>query len=95
MPMHRDHPAAFLEFTDPRLYTLVSVGLLIGGVVVIETVFAYPGLGRLLIFAIEQHDLPLLEAGMLVLTTIYSSANLLADISYAWLNPRIRHTGAA
>ena len=73
----------------------IDFGLLIGGVVVIETVFAYPGLGRLLIFAIEQHDLPLLEAGMLVLTTIYSSANLLADISYAWLNPRIRHTGAA
>ena len=73
----------------------LDFGLLIGGVVVIETVFAYPGLGRLLIFAIEHHDLPLLEAGMLVLTTIYALANLLADLSYAVLNPRIRYTGAA
>ncbi|MBV9734755.1 MAG: ABC transporter permease, partial [Acidisphaera sp.] len=47
----------------------IDVGLLIGGVVVVETVFAYPGLGRLLVYAIEQHDLPLLQAGMLVLTT--------------------------
>jgi peptide/nickel transport system permease protein len=73
----------------------IDFGLLIGGVVVIETVFAYPGLGRLLIFAIEHHDLPMLEAGMLVLTTIYALANLAADISYALLNPRIRYTSAA
>ncbi len=74
----------------------IDFGLLIGGVVVIETVFAYPGLGRLLIYAIERHDLPLLQAGMLVLTTIYALANLLADLLYAALNPRIRHaTGVA
>ena len=69
----------------------IDFGLLIGGVVVIETVFAYPGLGRLLVYAIERHDLPLLQAGMLVLTTIYAIANLLADLLYAALNPRIRH----
>lgn len=72
----------------------IDFGLLIGGVVVIETVFAYPGLGRLLVFAIERHDLPLLQAGMLVLTTIYALANLLADVLYAVLNPRIRHAAA-
>lgn len=72
----------------------IDFGLLIGGVVVVETVFAYPGLGRLLIFAIQQHDLPLLQAGMMVLTTIYATANLLADLAYALLNPRIRHAGA-
>jgi hypothetical protein len=44
----------------------IDFGLLIGGIVVIETVFAYPGLGRLLVFAIEHHDLPLLQAGMMV-----------------------------
>ena len=71
----------------------IDFGLLIGGVVVIETVFAIPGLGRLLVFAIEQHDLPLLQAGMLVLTTIYALANLAADLAYAWLNPRIRFAG--
>ena len=69
----------------------IDFGLLIGGVVVIETVFAYPGLGRLLVYAIERHDLPLLQAGMLVVTAIYALANLGADLSYAVLNPRIRY----
>ncbi len=69
----------------------IDFGLLIGGAVVIETVFAFPGLGRLLVFAIEHHDLPLLQAGMLVLTAVYAGANLVADLLYAALNPRIRH----
>jgi peptide/nickel transport system permease protein len=69
----------------------IDAGILIGGVVVVETVFAYPGLGRLLVFAIEHHDLPLLQAGMMVVTAIYALANLVADLSYALLNPRIRH----
>ncbi len=73
----------------------IDFGLLIGGVVVVETVFAYPGLGRLLVFAIEHHDLPLLQAGMMVVTTIYALANLAADMSYAVLNPRIRVGGAS
>jgi len=73
----------------------IDFGLLIGGVVVVETVFAYPGLGRLLVFAIEHHDLPLLQAGMLVLTAIYALANLAADLGYAALNPRIRYGAAA
>jgi peptide/nickel transport system permease protein len=73
----------------------VDVGILIGGIVVVETVFAYPGLGRLLIFAIEHRDLPLLQAGMLVVTTVYALANLAADLLYAWINPRIRYGGAA
>ncbi len=72
----------------------IDFGLLIGGVVVVETVFAYPGLGRLLVFAIERHDLPLLQAGMLALTAIYAAANLVADLLYAVLNPRIRHAAA-
>jgi peptide/nickel transport system permease protein len=73
----------------------IDFGLLIGGVVVIETVFAFPGLGRMLVFAIERHDLPLLQAGMLVLTAAYALANLVADVLYALLNPRIRHAVSA
>jgi peptide/nickel transport system permease protein len=68
----------------------IDLGLLMGGIVVAETVFAYPGLGRLLVFAIEHHDLPLLQAGMMVVTAIYAFANLAADLCYALLNPRIR-----
>jgi peptide/nickel transport system permease protein len=73
----------------------IDLGLLIGGIVVIETVFAYPGLGRMLVFAIEHHDLPLLQAGMMVVTAIYIMANLAADLGYAVLDPRIRVGGPA
>ena len=76
----------------PPTITILAIdaGILIGGIVVVETVFAYPGLGRLLIFAIEHQDLPLLQAGMMVVTAIYALANLIADLSYALFNPRIR-----
>jgi peptide/nickel transport system permease protein len=73
----------------------IDAGLLIGGIVVVETVFAYPGLGRLLVFAIEKHDLPLLQIGMMVITAIYALANFMAELLYAVLNPRIRVTGTA
>jgi len=71
----------------------IDVGLLIGGVVVAETVFSYPGLGRLLIFAIERHDLPLIQASILVIAAIYCFANLAADLLYAYFNPKIRYGG--
>jgi peptide/nickel transport system permease protein len=69
----------------------MDLGWLIGGVVVTETVFAYPGLGRALIFAIERHDLPMIQASILVIAAIYCSANLVADLLYAFFNPRIRY----
>ncbi len=69
----------------------IDVGLLMGGIVVVETVFSYPGLGRLLIFALEQKDLPVVQAGILVVTAVYAAANLVADLAYAWFNPRIRY----
>ncbi|HEV7263464.1 MAG TPA: ABC transporter permease [Falsiroseomonas sp.] len=72
----------------------VDIGILIGGIVVVESVFAYPGLGRMLIYAIDNQDLPLLMGGMVVVTTVYAMANLAADIIYAVLNPRIRVGGA-
>lgn len=77
----------------PPTITILAIdaGILIGGIVVVETVFAYPGLGRLLVYAIENHDLPLLQAGMMVVTAIYAIANLIADIGYMLLNPRIRY----
>lgn len=69
----------------------IDVGWLIGGIVVVETVFSYPGLGRLLVFAIERHDLPLIQASILVIAAIYALANLTADLLYAFFNPRIRY----
>jgi peptide/nickel transport system permease protein len=69
----------------------MDVGWLIGGIVVVEAVFPYPGLGRLLVFAIERHDLPFIQASMMVITAIYCCANLVADLLYAWFNPKIRY----
>ena len=66
-------------------------GFLIGGIVAVETIFAYPGLGRLLVFSLERHDLPLMQAAIMVLTTIYCLENLAADLLYAYFNPRIRY----
>ena len=69
-------------------------GFLIGGIVAIETIFAYPGLGRLLIFALQRQDLPLMQAAILVLTAVFCLANLAADLLYGVVNPRIRYGGA-
>ena len=69
----------------------LDIGRLIGGIVVIETVFAYPGLGRLLVFSIQSRDIPTLQAAILVVAAIYALANLAADLLYALLNPKIRY----
>ena len=68
-----------------------DVGFLIGGIVAVETIFAYPGIGRLLVYALERHDLPLMQAAILVLTAVQCLANLAADLLYGFFNPRIRY----
>jgi peptide/nickel transport system permease protein len=68
----------------------MNVGWLIGGLVIVENVFSYPGVGRLLLEAVSFRDVPLLQAVMLVTAAIYGLANLAADLLYARLNPRIR-----
>lgn len=68
----------------------ISFGWLISGLIVIENVFNYPGLGRLLVFAIDRRDLPLLQAITMVTVLGFALANLVADLLYAYLNPRIR-----
>lgn len=68
----------------------ISFGWLISGLIVVENVFNYPGLGRLLTFAIDRRDLPLLQAVSMITVLIFALANLAADLLYAYLNPRIR-----
>ncbi len=70
----------------------ISFGWLISGLIVIENVFNYPGLGRLLTFAIDRRDLPLLQAITFATVLGYSVANVIADLLYAYLNPRIRYS---
>jgi peptide/nickel transport system permease protein len=81
-----------LRNTLTAAVTVLSLdfGILMGGAVVVEMVFSYPGLGRLLMFAVEQKDIPILQAGVLTVTAIYTLANLGADIAYAALDPRVR-----
>jgi peptide/nickel transport system permease protein len=66
----------------------------LGGAVVTETVFAWPGLGRLILESITTRDYPIVQAGVLVLSALYLTGNLCVDLLYSYLNPRIRH-GAA
>jgi peptide/nickel transport system permease protein len=68
----------------------LDFGRLMGGIVVVETIFAYPGLGRLIVFSIQNRDLPTLQAAILVVAAVYAFANLLADLLYARFNPKIR-----
>ena len=63
----------------------------LGGAVVTETVFAWPGLGRLILESITTRDYPIVQAGVLVLSALYLSGNLFVDVLYSYLNPRIRH----
>ena len=66
-----------------------STGWLVSGLVVIEFVFSYPGLGRLLIFAIDNRDLPLIQAVVMITVLVILTANFAADLLYGLLNPRI------
>jgi peptide/nickel transport system permease protein len=70
-----------------------QTGYLIGGLVVVETLFNYQGLGNLIYKAAISHDFPMLEAGILVIGVVYVVATLIADLLLTWLNPRLRLGG--
>lgn len=69
----------------------IGIGYLIGGLIVTEAVYGYPGLGRLLVYGIQRRDVILIQACSMVVVAVYSVSNLLADILYSVLNPRIRY----
>ena len=69
----------------------INVGFLLGGIVVVESVFAYPGLGRLMVDAVNHRDVPVIQMAALVIALAYALANLAADVVYAYLDPRIRY----
>ena len=70
----------------------INFGYMLGGLIIVENVFAYPGIGQLVLWSIQTRDLPLLEAVVLILATTYAISNLVADLSYAALDPRVRLT---
>jgi len=73
--------------------TLVGMGIssILGGSVLIETVFAIPGMGRLLVTSVFNHDYPYVQAIVLMIATAVVLANFLVDLSYVWIDPRVRY----
>lgn len=69
----------------------LQLGQLLGGAVITETIFAWPGVGRFLVQALLNRDFPVVLVGIFLTAVLYSVLNLTADLAYAWLNPRIRY----
>lgn len=69
----------------------LDVGYLLGGIVVVEEIFAIPGIGRELIVAVQARDLPTIQAGVMILAATYSVVNFLADLAYVTLDKRISY----
>ena len=67
-----------------------NVGWLFGGLIIVENLFAYPGMGGLLITSINTRDIRMLQSTAMVIATVYAFSNLAADLAYGWLNPRVR-----
>jgi len=70
----------------------VQLGYLLSGVVVIEQVFAIPGLGRMAIGAINERNYPLVQGVILIVTAVFVFVNLLTDLAYAWIDPRVEYS---
>ena len=68
----------------------VSLAVLFGGAVVIETVFTLPGVGRLLIDSVVRRDYPVVQGALLVVAAWYVLVNILVDVLYTWSDPRVR-----
>jgi peptide/nickel transport system permease protein len=68
-----------------------QAGLLLGGTVILEQIFLLPGLGRVTLFSISLRDYPQIQGNIMVIVLMVVVINLLIDLSYAWLDPRIRY----
>lgn len=77
----------------PPILNVVALNLayLVSGVIVVETVFNYPGLGGLMVSAVATHDLPLVQACAMIFCVVYIALNLVADLLTVFANPRLRH----
>ena len=70
----------------------LQVGVLLGGAVLTETIFAWPGIGKWMVESISRRDYPAVQGGLLLIAAIVMIVNLLVDLMYGLINPRIRHT---
>jgi peptide/nickel transport system permease protein len=84
---------AFINAAQPVLtFTALLAVTLLNGVVVVETVFNWPGLGLLIVQSAENRDYPVVQTVVLLMSAMYLLANLVADLLYAYINPRIRYS---
>lgn len=81
-------------FRNALLPTVTFVGLqfggLLGGAVIVEQVFSWPGIGRLIVDSINQRDYPVVQGGVIVLALLMILVNLIVDLCYSLINPKIR-----
>ena len=70
----------------------LQLGELLSGAIIIESIYAWPGVGRLTIQAIERRDYLLLQANVLFIVLVFLVVNLITDLAYGWIDPRIRHS---
>jgi peptide/nickel transport system permease protein len=68
-----------------------AFGVLLGGAVIVEIVFTYPGLGRLVVLAVQRRDYPLVQGALLLTSVIYVVVNLAVDLLYGVFDPRIKY----
>ena len=94
LPMHRVVIRHVLPNALLPTITVIAnnVGWMFGGLIIVESIFAYPGIGRLLLAAIDTRDIRLLQSAALAIASVYAFSNLVADLLYGALNPRIRVT---
>lgn len=85
---------AFLNALIPTLTVIgFQIGYLFGGAIVIEQVFSWPGIGSLVFNAVLERDLPVIQASVVVITTVFIVSNLIVDLLYGVIDPRIRYGG--
>jgi peptide/nickel transport system permease protein len=80
-----------LRNAGPSIVTVIGiqVGVLLGGAIIIETLFALPGVGRLVVTAINQRNYPTVQVGVLAIATIFIVVSLFTDLVVGWLDPRV------
>jgi len=80
-----------LRNAGPSIVTVIGiqVGVLLGGAIIIETLFALPGVGRLVVTAINQRNYPTVQVGVLAIATIFIVVSLVTDLVVGWLDPRV------
>jgi peptide/nickel transport system permease protein len=69
----------------------IGIGIIFGGAVIEETIFSIPGLGRLIVTSVFARDYVVIQAGTLIIAAMIIFINIIVDISYGWLDPRIRY----